>query len=130
MSIREFRFILPSQNHEATVAFYRDGLGLPVPESSEQGPGTLFRAGPAMIEVTTPFSPDDPASELASSGSPQGVTIAIEVERVDEWYEQIKAKRLPIKKALSDFPWGHRAFSITDPNGVVVVIFSPIKSKK
>ena len=126
MSIREFRFILPHKNHEAAVAFYRDVLGLATPESSERGPGTLFRAGPAMIEVTTPFSPDDPASELAS-GSPQGVTIAIEVERVDEWYEQIKAKRLPIKKALTNFPWGHRAFSITDPNGVVVVIFSPIK---
>ncbi len=60
MSIREFRFILASQNHEAAVAIYRDGLGLAIPESSERGPGTLFRAGPAMIELTASFSLDDP----------------------------------------------------------------------
>ncbi len=124
---REFRFIIITEKYEETVAFYRDGLDLPVKETREKGPSdrsTLFGASSGIIEVVATPLFSDPAGELLTAGLPRGTTIGIEVEDVDEWYEKIRAKHLHLRKGLSDLPWGHRGFSISDPNGMAVYIFS------
>lgn len=50
--------------------------------------------------------------------SGQGVYLTIEVENVDEIYEELKGKGLPIEIELRDEPWGDRHFAIVDPNGI------------
>ena len=124
---REFRFIIITEKYDDTISFYRDSLDFPVIETWDQGTsdrGTLFEASSGIIEVIATPLFSDPAAELLTPGRPQGATVGIEVEDVDKWYEKVRVKRLPIKRGLSDLPWEHRGFSVTDPNQIAVYIFS------
>jgi catechol 2,3-dioxygenase-like lactoylglutathione lyase family enzyme len=119
----EFRFIFRAKDYEASVAFYRDGLELPIVDSWDRGPaekGTLFQAGSGIIEVLALA----PGAEYAPL---QAGELAYQVEDVDEWYRRIREKGLPIRGELADKPWGHRTFSLTDPDGMKVILFSIIE---
>ena len=56
----------------------------------------------------------------------QGVYLTIEVEDVDEFYKQLKSKKIPIEVELRNEPWGDRHFAIKDPNdiGIDIVTYS------
>ena len=117
----EFRFVYYAQDYGATVAFYRDGLELPIVGGWDRGPedqGTLFGAASGIIGVLhldgRAFVP------------PQGGWLLYEVDDVAEQFQRARAKGLPLSEELADHPWGHRAFSVTDPNGLKVVLFSII----
>ena len=50
----EFRLVFYTRDYEATVAFYRDGLELPIVGGWDRGPedrGTLFQAAAGIIET-------------------------------------------------------------------------------
>jgi catechol 2,3-dioxygenase-like lactoylglutathione lyase family enzyme len=119
----EFRFIFRAKDYGASVAFYRDGLELPIVDSWDRGPaekGTLFQAGSGIIEVLALA----PGAEYVPL---QAGELAYQVEDVDEWYRRIREKGLPIRGELADKPWGHRTFSLTDPDGLKVILFSIIE---
>ena len=118
----EFRFIFRAKDYEASVAFYRDGLELPVVGSWDRGPaerGTLFQAASGIVEVLA-LAPGE------TYVPPQGMELGYEVDDVDEWYQRAQKKDLPISKAIADRPWGHRTFSVTDPDGIRVILYSII----
>ena len=48
--------------------------------------------------------------------------ITIEVDDVNELYEQIKNKGIAIDIEIRNEPWGDRHFAIQDPNGIGVDI--------
>lgn len=118
----EFRFIFRAKEYETSVAFYREGLELPIVGSWDRGPaerGTLFQVGSGIIEVLALA----PGKECVSL---QGGELAYEVDDVDEWYRRVQEEGLPIKGELADKPWGHRSFSVTDPDGIKVILYSII----
>jgi len=118
----EFRFIFRAKDYEASVIFYRDGLELPIVHSWDQGPaqrGTVFQAASGIIEVLARA----PGRECVSL---QGGELAYEVDDVDEAYRRIQEKGLSIQGELADKPWGHRSFSVTDPDGIKVILYSII----
>ena len=121
MSSGEFRFVFYPNNYEATVAFYGEDLGLPIVGGWDRGPddrGTLFGAAAGIIEVVYrgdhEFTP------------PVGAWLLFQVDDVDELHRRVKEERLPVKLELTNRPWGHREFQVTDPNGIVVAVFSKI----
>ena len=119
----EFRIIFRAKDYEATVAFYRDGLELPVDHSWDTGPdlrGTVFRAASGLIEVLAL-----PAGQTFTPA--QGLEIGYEVEEVDDWFRRALEKRLPICGTLADKPWGHRSFCVADPGGIKVILYSIIE---
>jgi len=61
----------------------------------------------------------------------QGIYLTIEVDNVDEIYEEMKNKGVEIKVEIRNEFWGDRHFSIEDPNGVIVdfVKYSPPQDK-
>ncbi|MEE8391279.1 MAG: VOC family protein, partial [Anaerolineae bacterium] len=102
--------------------FYRNGLELPIVDSWDRGPaqrGTLFQAAAGIIEVLA-LAPGEEYTPL------QGGELAYEVDDVDEWYQRVQERNLPIRGELADKPWGHRAFSVTDPDGIKVIVYSII----
>jgi catechol 2,3-dioxygenase-like lactoylglutathione lyase family enzyme len=106
----QFRCVLHAKDYEASVAFYRDGLGLEVVSAWDRGPGdrgTLFRAASGIIDVLSlPKLPDpDAASDYVV---PQGVSVMIETDDVVSFYSRCEVKGLPIEEPLADQPWGHR----------------------
>ena len=117
---REFRIVFRARDYDATVGFYRDGLELQIDHSWDRGPGqrgTVFGAASGLIEVLE-------LAESASFAPATGLEIGYEVNAVDEWYDRIKAKGIPIRGDIADKPWGHRTFSLTDPCGIKVIVYS------
>jgi len=118
----EFRIIFRAKDYDASVTFYRDGLELPVVGSWDRGPaerGTLFQAASGIVEVL--------ALPHGEEHTPlQGVELAYEVDGVDARYRRVQEKGLPIRGKLADKPWGHRSFSVTDPDGIKVILYSII----
>jgi catechol 2,3-dioxygenase-like lactoylglutathione lyase family enzyme len=121
----QFRFAYFTRRYEATVAFYRDGLELPVIGAWDRGPddrGTLFGAAAGMIEVLA-FPTGGASSHLWDDRPPQGAFMVIEVDQVETRYRQAVAKGLPIKQELTDQPWGQRSFCVSEPNGLTLYFF-------
>jgi len=118
----EFRFIFRARDYEAAVTFYRDGLELSIIGSWNRGPaqrGTLFQAASGIIEVLAL----PPGEEYALL---RGVELAYEVDDVDKVYRRVQEKGLSIRGEIADKPWGHRAFSVTDPDEIKVILYSII----
>ena len=113
----EFRFIFRAKEYAASVAFYRDGLELPVVHSWDRG--TVFQAASGLIEVLA-LAPGQEHAAL------RGAELAYQVEDVDEWHRRVREKGLPIAGDLADKPWGHRSFSVTDPDGIKVILYTII----
>lgn len=123
MSDGEFRCVIFTNNYPSTVAFYRDGLELPIVDGWDRGPddkGVLFGAASGIIEVV--------AGPHRESASFRGGMILFEVEDVDVRYLMARRKELPVHQELRNQSWGHRDFKLTDPNGIVVGLFSKIPS--
>lgn len=122
-----FRFAYFTSDYEATVAFYRDGLALPVVESWNRGAddrGTLFAAGSGLVEVLTrPGS--DTAEALFDPRPPQGAFMVIEVGDVEREYRRAVANGLDIRKEPAEQSWGHRAFRVAEPNGLTIYLYGP-----
>ena len=79
----------------------------------------MFQAACGIIEVLAL----PPGEEYTP---PRGMEVAYEVDDVDEWYRRVREKGLLIRGELADKPWGHRTFSLTDPDGIKVILYSII----
>ncbi len=113
-----FRFIFWPHDYKKSVDFYEQGLGCAIISQWDKGPGrrgTVFNVGAGDIEIL----------ELGQEGksviNPQGFEIYIEVPNVDEYYQVIKDKSIPILGEIADKPWGDRTFSINDPDGIKLI---------
>ena len=132
MSKGEFRFSYFTPQYEATLAFYRDGLGLPLLESWDRNlddRGTLFAAASGVIEVLARPEGAEPA-HLWDRRPPQGAFMVIEVDDVDAQYRRAVERGLSIKQELADQEWGHRGFCLLEPNGLVLYLFSVIAGNR
>lgn len=70
--------------------------------------------------------PDHPSQQplFQPSFAGNGIYLTIEVENVDEFYETMKKKGIPIVIDIRNEPWGDRHFAIRDPNGVGIDLVS------
>ncbi len=121
MSSGQFRLAFYAKDYEPTVDFYRDGLELPTLRRWDRGPddkGTLFGAASGLIEVLQ----NPRGREFVP---PQGAWAYFEVDDIDHQYHRVLEKGLRVKQELATWPWGHRGFSVIDPNGLELVLFSP-----
>jgi catechol 2,3-dioxygenase-like lactoylglutathione lyase family enzyme len=131
MSRGQFRFSYFSPDYDATVAFYRDGLGLPVVESWDRNPedrGTLLGAASDLIEILK-LPEGGNSSHLWDERPPQGAFMVIEVEHVELMYRQVIEKGLPIQQELTTQTWGHRSLCVWEPNGLTLYLFSEVKAE-
>lgn len=56
-----------------------------------------------------------------------GLTLNLKVADVDEWHRRLAADAgLAVGMPLEDHPWGDRGFSVTDPAGVTLYLYTPI----
>ena len=125
MNPRQLRVVYFTPAYDATVEFLRDRLQWPVAESWDRPGdhrGTLFAVGSGLVEVLENSELRRGSSDTASGGP----FIVIEVEDVDALHDRIAADGVPVHYPLEDKPWGHRGFSVLDPNGVEIAFFSAI----
>ncbi len=73
--------------------------------------------GPA-IQFMSPQGEDMP------SFNEKGVTLNFKVDDVDAEYARLTRAGLDVVMPLEDHPWGDRGFSVTDPIGISLYIYS------
>lgn len=127
MSEGQFRFAFFTPAYDATVAFYGEGLELPVFETWDRNAedrGTIFQAAAGLIEVMA--LPSGGAGDLWDSRPPQGAFMLIEVAEIEARYSRVVEKGLPVSQELKDQSWGHRSFCVRDPNGLTLYFFQEL----
>jgi catechol 2,3-dioxygenase-like lactoylglutathione lyase family enzyme len=125
--VGQFRFCYFTPKYEETLAFYREGLELPLIESWDRhrdDRGSLFKAADGIIEVIS--RPEGPSDHHWDDRPPQGASMVIEVDDVADQYHRTVGKRLPIVQPLKDQSWGHRSFCVREPNGLTIYFFSEL----
>lgn len=119
----QFRLVFKPKDFEASLAFYRKGLMLPVDHEWDYGGGDrgiVFFAASGMVELLG----IEPGGEYVR---PQGVSMLLEVDGVDHWFELAKERGLIVIQKPTTFPWGHRVLRLQDPDGIVVSLFEVVK---
>ena len=129
MRNRQFRFAYFTPKYEETLAFYREGLELPIIETwdrTSDDRGTLFGAASGVIELLA-LPSSGQSDHLWDGRSPQGAFMVIEVDQVESLYQRAIERGLPIQEELKEQPWGHRGFCVREPNGLTIYFFSELE---
>ena len=117
---KDLRVVCMVEEYDGAVAFFRDGLELPVTGGWDLGPdnrGTLFGAASGTIEVLNQRG-ETVVDEI------RGVRIAIEVDDVDASYRAAKQKGLTITLKPTTESWGAHRCWIEGPSGIRVALFT------
>ena len=109
MEILASRMLLRPADYPASLAFYRDALGLAI--AREYPGGTVFYAGQSLIEV-------------AGHGGPQTTSAALwlQVRDVYATQQELTDRGVQIAREARQEPWGLHELHITDPDGVTLIL--------
>ena len=119
---KEFCFIFRANDYEETVDFYRNQLECPVIQDWDRGPaqkGTVIHLGGMKVEMLA-VAPGKEAIQ------PKGFELSIEVDDVNAYYRFVQEKGIAILGEIADKPWGQRAFSVNDPNGIKIIFYTDL----
>ncbi|WP_433682471.1 VOC family protein [Nocardia sp. CA-119907] len=112
MDILSSRVILRPADYRATLAFYRDGLGLAI--AREYPGGTVFFAGQSLVEVA------------AHGGSGRSTAFEgalwLQVRDISDTAAELALKGISIDRAPVQEPWGLIEMWVHDPDGVPIVL--------
>ena len=119
MEARITLLTLGVSDHERSISFYRDGLGLPL-SSASSGDVAFFRTGGVVLALyPRKLLAEDAAVEDTPCGF-SGITIAHNVrerEQVDQALEEAANAGATILKPAQDAFWGGRSGYFADPDG-------------
>lgn len=126
MTVHELRVALTADDYERALAFYRDGLGLPLRETWEEegARGALFDAGRATLEV---LSVEHAAMvDRMEAGEPVGarVRLALEVDDSVKAAERLVVAGAELVGGPVITPWQHRNVRLRDPDGMQLTLFT------
>ena len=118
-AVEQLVVVITSAAFDASLAFYRDVIGLEVVEEwTDAGHGAILSAGgPARVELI-----DLP--DRARPVDTESLFIGLQVPTLDGLYERAKAAGHEIVREPADRPWGGRGFVVRDPNGVAINIYT------
>lgn len=118
--------ILYVRDLEASIAFYRDLLGVPF-KFAEHGYAEFATEGTRLGLYDRGRLPEligDAARHLVEAGP--GGEILFLVEDVDAEADRLRAAGVEILTGPVDRPWGHRTVHLLDPDGHVVEVAQEI----
>jgi catechol 2,3-dioxygenase-like lactoylglutathione lyase family enzyme len=127
MAVHELRVALTAEDYERTLAFYRDGLGMPLMETWEEeagGRGAVLDAGRATLEVLS--VPHAEMVDRIEVGEPVGarVRLALEVDDSAEIAKKLLAAGADLVGGPVVTPWAHRNVRLRDPDGMQLTLFT------
>ena len=121
-----FRFAYFTDKYQETRDFYRNTLEFELQHSwdrHENDKGAVFKAGVGLIEILHHPINDEHKVLGLDYRTAQGAFMVIQVWNVDALFKKFKTKGIPFKQDIVDQEWGHRSFSILEPNGLVLFFF-------
>jgi catechol 2,3-dioxygenase-like lactoylglutathione lyase family enzyme len=132
MDITIHASMLPHDDPEASLAFYRDTLGFEVRNDVEYGGMHWITVGPANQPGTSIvlYPPDaDPGvtdeerrtiTEMMAKGTYAGINLA--TKDLDGTFERLQAGDAEVVQEPTDQPWGMRDCAFRDPAGNLIRI--------
>jgi lactoylglutathione lyase len=125
-AVRELRLALTVADYEASVAFYRDALGMDEVEiwEAEDGHGILLEAGRATIELI-----DDnharAVDEIEVGRRVAGqVRLALEVDDSAAHAKRLTERGAEVLGGPVETPWRHRNVRLQTPDGMQLTLFT------
>lgn len=108
---------------ERSLAFYRDGLGIPFEPTNYGDNSFEARVG----EVRLLLHPDwDDSLKRAKRGI--GIYTHLWVSDIDAYCEEIRQRGIEIAEKPEDRPWGRHS-SVIDPDGYRIDLLGPVRRK-
>lgn len=116
----KFTFVITTSQFDASLAFYRDLLGLPVIEEwSDFGHGAVLEAMPQTVVelIEIPEARALPAEERT-------VFMGLQVADPEAIHGRIVAEGGRVNGPPKPRPWGGRGFTTFDPDGMPVNVYT------
>ena len=119
---------LTVQDVERSLSFYRDQLGLEQDLDLRDESGAPYLASVEvretviMLSRAIPSTPQDPRRS--------GVRLTLLFDRghdVDALLDRLLGRGMVVCSPIGDRPWGHRDFTVFDPDGYHVTIARPLE---
>jgi catechol 2,3-dioxygenase-like lactoylglutathione lyase family enzyme len=121
--------ILAVSDFGASLAFYRDRLGLEVEATYDDPPYATLVAADARISLAEHGHPaeDRPGVAMAAPDDPSraNVVFLLEVADARAAHEALAAEGVPILAEPYEPPWGGCRFFCVDPDGYLVEVEDP-----
>lgn len=111
--------ILQVADMEASIAFYRDVLGVTVNLTVPDNSGKIVHAELSRNGAALMFGPATGLSEAGRALLGAGVTLYItdNDSDIDTLCEQVRTAGARIAEPIQDQFWGDRTFTVQDPDG-------------
>jgi catechol 2,3-dioxygenase-like lactoylglutathione lyase family enzyme len=122
----KFRFTYFTNKYEETYNFYKNKLEFSLGHSwdrNEDDKGTLFKVGEGLVEILHLPNNEENKNPGLDYRIPQGAYMGIQVWHINELFEKYKLMEVPFKQEIVDQSWGHRSFSVLEPNGLVLLFY-------
>jgi catechol 2,3-dioxygenase-like lactoylglutathione lyase family enzyme len=110
VEVLQSRVLFRPVDYPASVAFYRDVLGLHL--YREWATGTVFFLGGGLLEL----------SRSAGPVTEDKISLWLQVRDLDAEFARLEAAGVTVVGAPVDEPWGLREARIRDPDGLMLVL--------
>jgi uncharacterized glyoxalase superfamily protein PhnB len=117
------------QDVERSLTFYRDQLGLEQDLNLTDETGALFLASVEVGDTVIMLTRAPQGAPRDSHWSGVGLTLLFDrgVD-IDTLQERLQAAGAVVCSPIGDRPWGHRDFTVLDPDGYHVTIARPLQA--
>ncbi|MEC3977269.1 VOC family protein [Amycolatopsis sp. H20-H5] len=110
MDVLSSRILIRPRDHEASITFYRDTLGLAI--YYEFPGGTVFFLGQGFLEVVGD----------GGTGSGDGLSVWIQVRDLDAELAALAGRGLAPDREARLEPWGLYEAWVSDPEGTKIIL--------
>ena len=121
--------VLAVSDFEASLAFYRDRLGLEVVATYDDPPYATLLAAQARISLAEEGHPAEDRPGVTMSApkdrSQANIVLVLEVEDARAVHRELAAERVRFLADPYEPPWGGCRFFCVDPDGYLVEIEQP-----
>jgi methylmalonyl-CoA/ethylmalonyl-CoA epimerase len=112
---------------ERALAFYQQ-LGFRVEDREEETPSATLAAGEARLWVFQTRSRAAATRDLSLTDNPPGLDhVSFWVGDVDAAAERLRTAGLSLESEPADQPWGARATSLLDPDGIRIYLLGRLR---
>ena len=126
MKLNKLVPILTTNRINEVKEFYTKHFGFSVSFEMEEKHLSITSGKNPEIEISF-MAPESPETSKATSYSGVGLTYCLEVDDVDTEHQRLLEAGLDIVVQLQDNPWGDRSFTIQDPVGIAIYVYSLIE---
>jgi uncharacterized glyoxalase superfamily protein PhnB len=112
---------------ERSLSFYRDQLGLEQDLDLRDETGVLFLASVEVDDTVIMLSRGHTDAPLHLQASGMRLTLLFDRGHdIDVLLERLTTRGVAICAPIGDRPWGHRDFTVFDPDGYHITIARPL----